>query len=995
MTKVSVQERELNKEQLKAVRHGAGPLMIIAGAGTGKTTVVTERIKYLITKEIIKPQEILALTFTEKASREMEERVDRALPYGVTQMWISTFHAFCDRILRNEAINVGIDPGYTLMTEAETIMFFRKNIFRFDLNYFRPLGNPTKFIAGMIGHFSRLKDEDVTPTEYLAWVKRQKSMEKEESEKYHELANAYRTYEELKVKEGVCDYGDLIGQTLKIFRTRPTILAKYQNQFKYILIDEFQDTNFAQNQLAILLAGKKKNITVVGDDDQAIYRWRGAAVSNMIQFRASFPKATIVVLTSNYRSTKEILDRSYDLVQHNNPDRLEVAEKIEKKLVSARRINGEKIQVLFADRVENEADAVAKTIKNLELRMKKGDSNKYEWSDFAILVRANNHADPFARALARAGVPYQFLGPGQLYRQPEVKDLIAYLKVLYNFEDSVAMYRLLTLDWLDLPPRDVASLSNYAKRYGISIFEACEVLATATGRNFLGSAIRLHPAKILSPGHAENPPRPFVSNETENKVGNLVAMIYKHLGLIKKETAGQILYYFLEDTGLLKRLANYESVKDEKIALNISKFFNKLKTYEVEHDDASVFTIVDWIDLSMTLGESPMSTDTDWSDNNAVTLMTVHSAKGLEFPVVLLINLVSQRFPTTERKEQIPIPEALIKEVLPTGDFHTQEERRLFYVGMTRARDLLFLTAAKFYGEGKREKKLSPFIAESLGAGFEENMVIEQSGNTQQLSFLDWAKPEEPAKKTVSHPISYLSYSQLATFETCPLQYKYRYIIKIPIPPSAALSFGDTIHKVVRAFYGFVKNGEHPNLETLLKLLDDQWVSVGFGNKAYEAKLKAHGRELLEGFFKKGYDPKNIPIALEEPFKIKITPLLTLGGKIDRIDKHEDGTIEIIDYKTGTAPKSRDAARDEQLSVYALSAAQGGIYKDPPKKVIVSFYFFEGQEKVSATRNQEELANARKEILEKAKVMERSDFTPTPGRHCDFCEFRLICEAWN
>ena len=171
MTKVSVDEGSLNEQQLKAVKHGSGPLMIIAGAGTGKTTVVTERIKYLIAKEIVKPEEILALTFTEKASREMEERVDKALPYGVTQMWISTFHAFCDRILRNEAINVGIDPGYTLMTEAETIMFFRKNIFRFDLNYFRPLGNPTKFIAGMVGHFSRLKDEDVTPTEYLKWAK--------------------------------------------------------------------------------------------------------------------------------------------------------------------------------------------------------------------------------------------------------------------------------------------------------------------------------------------------------------------------------------------------------------------------------------------------------------------------------------------------------------------------------------------------------------------------------------------------------------------------------------------------------------------------------------------------------------------------------------------------------------------------------------------------------------------------------------------------------
>ncbi len=642
MVKIPVEERQLNKEQKAAVRFGEGPLLIIAGAGTGKTTVVTERIKYLITSGRAKPQEILALTFTEKASREMETRVDIALPYGVTQMWISTFHAFCDRVLRGEAINIGIDPGYKLMTEAETILFFRKHLFQFDLKEFRPLGNPTKFISGMIQHFSRLKDEDVSPRKYLAY-------------KNNELSRAYRTYEELKVKEGVADYTDLISWTLKLFRERPIILKKYQQQFKYILIDEFQDTNFAQNELAVLLAGRRENITVVGDDDQAIYRWRGAAISNIIQFRKTFPKVSIVVLTKNYRSTKEILDRSYDLIQKNNPDRLEVAEKIDKKLESMRRVSGTPINVLYAERVENEADIVVKKIQELKTN---------QWSDIAILVRANNHAEPFVRALSRAGIPYQFLGPGQLFRQPEVKDLIAYLKVLYNFEDNVAMYRVLSMDIFGTAPRDVAVLVNTARKYGISLFEACE----------------------------------------RSKLP-IVSMIHKHLGLIKKETAGQILYYFLEETGLLKKLATYKTPKDEKIAENTAKFFNKLKTYETEHEDAGVFAVVDWIDLSMTLGESPMATDTDWSENNAVNILTVHSAKGLEFNVVFLVNLVSARFPTTERKEQIPIPDALVKEILPAGDYHEQEERRLFYVGMTRARDLLYLTGAKYYGEGKREKK--------------------------------------------------------------------------------------------------------------------------------------------------------------------------------------------------------------------------------------------------------------------------------------------------
>jgi DNA helicase-2/ATP-dependent DNA helicase PcrA len=966
VAKIPVEERKLNEEQKKAVTFGKGPLLIIAGAGTGKTTVVTERIKYLITSKKARPDEILALTFTEKASREMEERVDIGLPFGTTQMWISTFHAFCDRILRSDAMNIGLDPGFKLMTEAETILLLRKNIFKFDLKYYRPLGNPMKFITGMLQHFSRLKDEDISTSEYIDWAKTQSDDEEQEVEKYKELTQAYRTYEELKVKEGVADYSDLISNTLKLFRTRKTILKRYQEQFKYILIDEFQDTNFAQNELAILLAGSHKNITVVGDDDQAIYRWRGAAISNIIQFRKQFPKAKIVVLTKNYRSTKEILDRSYDLIQNNNPDRLEVAEKIDKKLESMRRMKGEKIEVVYTERMEDEAEAVAKEIARLAFSQlvipgqARNDKMGYEWKDFAILVRANNHAEPFVRALSRHGIPYQFLGPGQLFKQPEVKDLIAYLKVLYNFEDNVAMYRVLTMDWLDLPARDIAVLVNNSRKLGISLFESCE-------------------------------------KNSEGKTKKIVDMIHRHFGLIKKESAGQILYYFLQDSNLLTQYTMYKTDKEEKMALNIAKFFDKLKTYEGSHEDASVFAVVDWIDLAMNLGESPMASDTDWTENNAVNILTIHSAKGLEFPVVFLVNLVDARFPTRERKEQIPIPDALVKEILPVGDYHMEEERRLFYVGMTRARDRLFLTAAKYYGEGKREKRLSPFIGEAIGEEVvSKSQSVNVSNKANQLRLLDWEKKEEQQEeKPIRQPVTYLSYSQLSTFGTCPLQYKYRYILRIPVPPSAALTFGDTMHRTVRAFYELVKAGEKPTKDILLNLLEKHWSSLGYGDRGYEEKMKKHGLELLEGFYEKGYDPARIPKDLEASFKIHITPSLTLGGRIDRVDTFPDGKLEIIDYKTGQAPKTRDPGSDPQLTVYALAATDEGIYKKTPEQVIVSFYFFESQEKVSATRTKEQLAAIKQEVAQKAEEISKSDFHPTPGKHCGFCEFRLICEAWQ
>src|ERR1035437_8576619 len=264
---------KLDENQLKAIKHGDGPLLIIAGAGTGKTTVVTQRIKHLVLKRKIPASQILALTFTEKAAFEMQERVDVLLPYGYVNLWINTFHSFCDRVLRDEAHSIGLDPNYKLISESESILFLRQNIFDLNLKIFKPLGNPTKFLDALLVHFSRLKDEDITPIEYINFASKLKSAD--EKKQYLELANAYKTYESLKVKASLMDFSDLISNTLLLFRTRKNILKKYQNQFKFVLVDEFQDTNYAQNELAILLAGENKNINVVADDDQSIYRFRG------------------------------------------------------------------------------------------------------------------------------------------------------------------------------------------------------------------------------------------------------------------------------------------------------------------------------------------------------------------------------------------------------------------------------------------------------------------------------------------------------------------------------------------------------------------------------------------------------------------------------------------------------------------------------------------------------------------------------------------------
>src|SRR3989338_2438391 len=586
------QEIVLNKEQQEAVNHDNGSLLIIAGAGTGKTTVVTERIKRLITEKKALPDEILALTFTEKAAQQMEKRVDVALPYGTFGLWISTFHSFCDRILRDEAFNIGLSSNFKLLTDAESYLLVKKNFWSFNLKYFRPQGNPYKFIEGLIQHFARLKDEDVSYEKYLKFVKSVKV----DKEKYQELANAYKVYELLKIKEGVMDFADLINNVLALFRKRKEILKKYQAQFKYILVDEFQDTNFAQYQLVKLLAPPKTNanITVVGDDSQSIYKFRGAAISNILSFMKDYPESKSVILTISYRSPQTILDASYKLIKNNNPNTLESQLGINKNLKSSKTAGGEKIELFHSDRVEEEAEKIVDFIREYKTH------NKKDYKDFAILVRANNHSDPFIRALERARIPYQFLGPGMLFHQPEIKDLIAYLKVLYDFTDNLSLYRVLSMNIWKISARDLIAVINLAKKANISLFEQLE--------------------KVSEVGL-------IISEDSKSKIKKFIELVHRQLKLIPKETAGQLLYYFLIDSGLLKQIINYKNLAEEERALNITRFFDKLKSFEATQKDASIFAVVDYLDLAMCIGESPLAAEVDWTETNPVNLLTVHSAK--------------------------------------------------------------------------------------------------------------------------------------------------------------------------------------------------------------------------------------------------------------------------------------------------------------------------------------------------------------------------------
>ena len=973
---------KLNTNQKAAISYNNDPLLIVAGAGTGKTTTLVEKIKYLITKKKVRPEEILCLTFTEKAASEMEERVDIALPYGFFQMWISTFHAFADEVLKREINHIGLNPAYELMTKAQTILFFKDHLFEFNLKYFRPLSNPAKFIEGLLQHFSRLHDEDVSPEEYIKWVKSlrrtsKSTGDKEEKEKLTELAQTYEKFQQIKIKHDVMDFDDLIYYLLKLFRKRPNILKQYKKQFKYVLVDEFQDTNIAQYELIKLLCPNKTKpkLTVVGDDSQAIYKFRGASVSNIMSFMHDYPHAKQVTLLDNYRSNQNLLDHAYKLIKNNDPDTLEAKLGISKELKSHKKNIKNSVELTLFENGDAEAQWVANTIKELT------KSKKYAYREFAILVRANSHSGIFVNTLLRNGIPYQFLGPGTLFKQSEVRDLIAYLKVITKLEDNVSLYRLLSLDHFELDPQDIILLIGFSKKTSLPLFQAIEIYLSFFYQDLYTNGNHVY-KKYL----------PLLKEISREKLYEILTMLKRHLSRVKKDTAPELLYYFLEDSGMLKKITNTQSEKDEKRLLNMTKFLNLLKHLHDSQRDFDVFKAVEYINMSQNLGESPIAGDTDVALSNAVNILTVHAAKGLEFPVVFLPNLVSGRFPTYMRREQIPIPDELIKEQLPVGDYHLEEERRLFYVGLSRAMDYVFLTASKFYDEGRRQRKISPFVIETVGKAMIEKQDSILTTEKSQLTIFDFKKIELK-ESALQIKLSRFSYSQLEIYEVCPLQYKYQYILKIPTPPAAAASFGSTIHTVLQKFYEAFINDRTIGKEKMLELLEIYWDPGGYDNKSAENYSKKQAKEMLTNYFEKIHKRDVVIKNLEKLFKIKIDDKTYLTGKIDRVDTKPGEVIEIIDYKTGRKPEDKIIQKSLQLSIYALAATNKGLYDKHLDKVELTFYYLQTMEKMTLKREEKDLDQVKTRIMTAITNRRAGKFAPRVGLHCKYCAFLMICEA--
>ena len=951
----------LNPAQKEAVLHGEGPVLVIAGAGTGKTKVITHRIAYLIASKIAKPEEILAVTFTEKAANEMEGRVDELIPYSYSFVNISTFNSFGERVLRNYALDLGYPLDFTLLDEVEQAIFLRENLFRLPLRYYRPLSVPTRHIQELQEAIKRLKQEDVSPQDYLAYAgKLEKNARDDETremaQKHKEMAEVYAAYEELIKKEGKIDFEDQVALVVRLFRQRPSVLAEFQRRYKYILVDEFQDTNYVQFELLKLLTARHKNLTVVGDDDQSIFRFRGASLSNILNFQRFYPKAKKIVLTKNYRSAQPILDSAYRLIQQNNPNRLEYRVKIDKKLVSDVEAAGKTIHLLQFDTFSHEADRIAEIIREKV-------SSGIEHSDIAILVRRNADADCFLRALNLKQIPYRFSGSRGLYAQEEIKIVIAFIKALTDFEDSRSLFFLSSSEVYQADLYDLTVISNHAEKRNLSLHRVFRDIARG----------------------ALNLP---ISPESAATVKRIYEDLEFFVDLSSTRNAGQVVYSFLERAGYIKKLVGEGSLEAELKIKNLRLFFDKIRNFSGLAADDSIQSFSRHLDLLQEVGDNPATAEAELEED-AVNVLTVHKAKGLEFEVVFMVSLIVDRFPGRERREKIPVPDEILKEELPADESSLQEERRLFYVGMTRAKKLLYLTWARDYGL-KRLKKVSPFVLEALDIPGMPEEILRSSA----LEEIKRYGLEEAEKRILPRlkpkDVITLSYFQVEDYLTCPLKYKYRHLLRIPVLPHHNLVFGRVLHNAIHFFLRRRMEGKPLEERELLEEYERLWINEGYLSREHEEMRKKAGREALRRFFRREAASGQKPAYLEKSFKWQQDDIKFIG-RWDRVDVRDGGAV-IVDFKATEVKNQKEADRKTagslQMDLYALS-----FLKTQPLRLLeTQLYFLESDIIGRAEKGERETAKAWEKIKEAEEGIRAQDFAARPDWHnCSFCEFKTFC----
>ncbi len=605
--------KQLNAQQMKAVTHPKGPLLVLAGAGSGKTRVLTYRVAYLAEELGVSPKNIIAITFTNKAANEMKERIKQLLS-GTEGFLVSTFHSACVRILRKDIDKIGYDRGFAIFDAYDQKVVVRDAIKELNLSdkKFPP--------ASVLNYIGREKDKLYTP---------QKSFDSSNDVRERTMAQIYRLYQKKLYDSNALDFDDLIMKTVELFNHNPTVLSYYQNRFLHILIDEYQDTNRAQYELIKLLAGRYKNICAVGDDDQSIYGFRGADIRNILDFERDFPDAVVIRLEQNYRSTQNILDAANTVINNN------IGRK--KKHLWTQNRRGEKIRIATLKDEKEEALFIARKIQDIN------DREGLEYGNFAVLYRTNAQSRVLEDTMLRSGIPYRMVGTIRFYQRKEIKDILAYLRLIANSSDNISLERIINVPKRGIGDATVERLKNLAEERNSSIYE---IIKNVEQYSFSSLAKkRIHRFRILIDD--------IIEQSSSCGISDLVSLV-------------------LEKSGYMDELYAENTVEASGRIENLKELISAALEFEERLPGAG---------LEDFMAEAALISDVDElpEDEQAVVLMTIHSAKGLEFPVVFLAGMDEGIFPHARSMFD---PDQL------------EEERRLCYVGITRAKRLLFMTRA-------------------------------------------------------------------------------------------------------------------------------------------------------------------------------------------------------------------------------------------------------------------------------------------------------------
>lgn len=967
---------KMNDAQKRAITHGDGPLLVIAGAGTGKTRVITERIRHLLqTDETLAGENILGLTFTDKAAGEMKTRVIKVVGERGKEVTLKTFHAFCETLLKDAS------PERIMIDKFDHWILLRRNLERLKLEKYRRLADPGQFLNDFAEFFSRCQDELVSWEDYQRYAdvlaakleaerggfEEDTFQERaEEVALQQEIARAYRASEELLKEKKRVSFGSLITGAVQLLEKDTELRDTLRKKYRHILVDEFQDTNIAQLRLLELLTGDKKNIVAVGDNDQAIYRFRGASFGSFKLFLERFAgwregqdsAKFRVSLTDNYRSAPNILRVATQVIGQNT-----VSADFPKKFLNASKAEGEKVRIVELEAEEHEARWVAGELERLHASGRK-------WRDFAVLYRQHAHRDELAEELSRRKIPF-VISRLSILDHPVVKDVLAYLRLIAKPSDDIACARVLAAPAWGLQAADLVRLAERARKEKKAIYDLLQ----------------------LPQGQL-----PFDGSHAA--LTELVEFASARRKTLKRRTAREILEEVLEWLETKPRA----SQQDRKYVTRLEAF---VKEWEPKSEARGLAEFVEYLDYYGQAGGVICLEDD--APGDAVRLMTVHGAKGLEFPQVFVLRVNNRKFPASEQSHVFEFPAALMKEGEPAEQFHIQEERRLFYVAVTRAEQRLTLTTIT-----EKKGKIPVFIEDILMDPALKRRDVQQlspkmpqvsqtrsrkseEGGDAQLftasrgpakifsSIVDWAMEFHPRP---SEPLT-LSPSAIGGYRSCPQKYLFSRGWSLKEGPKAMLTFGSVMHTTIKRFVAQLRKGVKLPFEEVARIYEAEWTSAGFEDTYQEQGYKKDGLDQLKVFHEAFLASPPQVVEQEKTFELPLENDVVITGRIDQINSLGRNEVEIVDYKTGKPKKDSDARKDLQLSLYALAAKE--ILELDPVRLV--FHYLQNNQIQVTTRDAKQLDAAQKIVQETAADIRAGAFPPNPGFACRSCAYRPICPA--